>query len=502
MKMFSILRLALAIVLAGALGSVAAQEKPGRAAQHETGKGVLRLLPADAVSDHSIVTGKGKLGYTATAGTLAFYDQSGEQSAAVFYTAYVAKNSDNKGAGGDRPLTFVFNGGPGAASAFLHLGLVGPRILDFGPDGHDAATARLRDNPDTWLSFTDLVLIDPIGTGWSRAVKPDDAKHFWSVRSDADSFAKAIALYVAKNNRAGSPKYLFGESYGGFRAAKVARALQRDQGIVVSGIVMLSPMLEGWLTFGDSESALRAALQLPSLAAAELDRKNAFSRAALAEAEKFAMTDYLVTMAGASPQGAAGKAFYERVAQITGLPVDVVTQARGFVADAFVKSLRPNGKIVSRYDASFAVDDPYPELRSARGSDPILDSITRAYGGAMAAYARNELGFKTEMTYALLASDVTNHWDWHGGRLQASAEDDLRMLLAYSPSFRLLIAHGYSDMVTPYGMTRYLLDHLPPIGPPGRTQLKLYRGGHMLYLDAGSRKAFSADAAEFYRVSE
>ena len=505
MKTTSAMRFALAIIVAGALGSAAAQEKPqdkpqekpARAAQHETGKGVLRLLPADAVTEHSIDTARGKLAYTATAGTLAFYDQSGEQSAAVFYTAYVAK-----GAGANRPLTFVFNGGPGAASAFLHLGLVGPRILDLGPDGRDAATVLLRDNPDTWLAFTDLVLIDPIGTGWSRAVKPDDAKHFWSVRSDADAMAKAIALYVAKNNRAASPKYLFGESYGGFRAAKVARALLRDQGIVVSGIVMLSPMLEGWLTFGDDESALRAALQLPSLAAAELERKNAFSQTALAAAEKFAMTDYLVTMAGAPPQGAVGKSFYERVAQISGLPVDVVTQARGFVADAFVKNLRSDGKIVSRYDATFAVDDPYPELRSSHGGDPILDGVTRAYGGGMAAYARNELGFKTEMTYALLAGDATRQWDWQGGRLQASAEDDLRTLLAFGPSFRLLIAHGLSDMITPYGMTRYVLDHLPPIGPPGRAQLKLYRGGHMLYLDPQSRKAFSADAAAFYRVGK
>ncbi len=502
MKTTSLLRLALAMFLAGALGSAAAQEarkaapqaQPNRVEQHEAGKGVLRLLPADAVTDHSIDTAKGKLAYTATAGTLAFYDQSGEQSAAVFYTAYVAKNM-----GANRPITFVFNGGPGAASAFLHLGLVGPRILDLGPDGHDAATAALRDNPDTWLGFTDLVLIDPIGTGWSRTVKPDDAKHFWSIGADADSFAKAIALYVAKNNRAASPKYLFGESYGGFRAAKVARALQRDQGIVTSGIVMLSPMLEGWLTFGDDKSALRAALQLPSLAAAELERKNAFNPAALADAEKFAMTDYLTTMAGAPPQGAAGKAFFGRVAQLTGLPLDVVTQARGFVENAFVKSLRPGGKIVSRYDATFAVDDPYPELRAARGPDPILDGVSRAYGGAMASYARNELGFKTEMTYTLLSSQVTSGWDWHGGRLQASAEDDLRTLLAFSPTFRLLIAHGYSDMITPYGMTRYALDHLPPMAPPGRAQLKLYRGGHMLYIDPQSRKAFSADAAAFYR---
>jgi carboxypeptidase C (cathepsin A) len=504
MKVSSISRLALAIILAGALGSAAAQEKPqdkpqekpARAEQHETGKGVLRLLPADAVTEHTIDTPRGKLAYTATAGTLAFYDQSGDQSAAVFYTAYVAKD-----VGANRPLTFVFNGGPGAASAFLHLGLVGPRILDLGPDGRDAATATLRDNPDTWLNFTDLVLIDPVGTGWSRTIKPDDGKHFWGIRADADSFAKAISLYVAKNNRGASPKYLFGESYGGFRAAKVARALQREQGIVTAGIVMLSPMLEGWLTFGDDESALRAALQLPSLAAAALERKNTFSPATLAEAEKFAMTDYLTTMAGAPPQGAAGKAFYGRVAQMTGLPVDVVTQARGFVADAFVKSLSPEGKIVSRYDANFAVDDPYPENRSARGPDPILDGVSRAYGGAMAAYARNELGFKTEMTYSLLSSDVTGHWDWQGGRLQASAEDDLRTLLAFSPSFRLLIAHGYSDMITPYGMTRYVLDHLSS-ATPGRAQLKLYRGGHMIYLDAQSREAFSADAAAFYRGAE
>jgi carboxypeptidase C (cathepsin A) len=503
MKTKSILRIALAIVFAGALGSAGAQDAPkaepksppAHSAQHEPSKGVLRLLPADAVTEHSINTPHGKLAYTATAGTLPFYDQSGEQSAAVFYTAYVAK-----GSGKNRPLTFVFNGGPGAASAFLHLGLVGPRILDLGPDGRDAATAQLRDNPDTWLNFTDLVLIDPIGTGWSRTVRPEDGKHFWGIRADADSFAKAIALYVAKNNRTASPKYLFGESYGGFRAAKVARALQRDQGFVISGIVMLSPMLEGWLTFGDDESALRAALQLPSLAAAELDRKNSFTPAALADAEKFAMTDYLVTMAGAPPQGAGGKAFYQRVAQISGLPVDVVTQARGFVENDYVKSLRPGGKIVSRYDAAYAVDDPYPERRGARGPDPILDGVSRAYGGAMAAYARNELGFKTEMTYALLANDVTGHWDWQGGRLQASAEDDLRTLLAFSPSFRLLIAHGYSDMITPFGMTRYVLNHLPA-DTANRAQLKLYRGGHMLYIDPQSRKSFSADAAAFYRAA-
>jgi carboxypeptidase C (cathepsin A) len=495
MKLAFLLRLVSVIFLAGAVGTAMAQDaSPGKAPDKETrrepAQNILRLLPADSVTEHSIATAQGKLAYTATAGTLAFYDQTGNQSAAVFYTAYVVK-------GANRPVTFAFNGGPGAASAYLHLGLVGPRVLELGPDGHDATRATLRDNPETWLAFTDLVLIDPIGTGWSRAAKSDDAKGFWSVASDANAMAKAISLYVAHNNRSGSQKFLLGESYGGLRAAKTARALLRDQGVAVSGIVMLSPLLEGWLTFGDDNSALRAALQLPSLAAAELERKKTFTMEALAAAEKFAMTDYLTTLAGKPPQGDAGRAFYKRVAEMTGLTPENMAQSRGFVND-FVKSLRV-GKIVSRYDADFAIDDPFPERRSSRGGDPILDGVSRAYGGAFADYARNELGFQTEMTYMLLANEVSGGWDWHGGRFQVSAEDDIRTLLAFSPSFRLMIAHGTSDMVTPYGMTRYVLDHIPPIGTPNRAQLKLYRGGHMFYIDPQWRKAFSTDAAAFYR---
>ena len=504
MKAFSILRFALAIFFVASIGAASAQNaakdagkgQPSRSERTTSGPGILRLLPADRVTQHSVDTPDGKLAYTATAGTLAFYDQSGSQTASVFYTAYVAK-------GANRPVTFVFNGGPGAASAFLHLGLVGPRVLDIGPNGRDAARAQLHDNPQTWLAFTDLVMIDPIGTGWSRTVKPDDAKHFWNVRADADAMAKAIALYVAHNSRGASPKYLLGESYGGLRAAKTARALQREQGITVNGIVMLSPLLEGWLTFGDDTSALRSALELPSLAAATLEHKHAFNLDGVIAAEKFAMGDYLTTLAVRPLQGAAADAFYKRVAKISGLPVGTVTRARGFITDSFIKALREkDGKIVSRYDASFAVDDPFPEYRSSQGADPILDGVARAYGGAFADYARNELGFKTEMTYALLANDVTRQWDWKGGRAQVSAEGDLRTLLAFSPSFRLLIAHGYSDMVTPYGMTRYVIDHLPPFSSPGRVRLVLYRGGHMFYIDPEQRKAFSADAAAFYRAAK
>jgi carboxypeptidase C (cathepsin A) len=497
------------IVLAIAATASLAQERGGRDADrngsHEDARqragehreqnapGVLALLPGDSVTEHSLDLPSGKLAYAATAGTFALFDQSGERSAQVFYTAFVAKSANAVA----RPVTFAFNGGPGAASAFLNLGLVGPRIAQFGPDGHDGSKVRLTDNPDTWLPFTDLVLIDPVGTGWSRAAKPDGARGFWAVHSDAESMAKVIALYVAKNGRASSPKFILGESYGGFRAAKVARLLQSEQGIVASGILMLSPMLEGGFQFGGDRFALGAALQLPSLAAAELEREGVFSKEALAAAEHFALTDYLTTLAGPPPQGEAAKRFYARVAKMTGLPVEAIAQSNGFIRDAYVKSLEAGShKIVSHYDATFASDDPYPTSPAPRGPDPILDALVRAYGGAFVGYARDELGFKTDMSYNLLAGDISGKWDWEAGHGQASVNDDLRVLLALTPSFRLVIAHGYSDMVTPYAVSRYVLDHLPPF--EGRAALKLYRGGHMFYLDPNSRKAFGADARAVY----
>lgn len=458
------------------------------------GGGVLNLLPADSVTEHSLNIDGKPLSYKATAGTLSLFGQDGERSAAMFYTSYVAEHP-----AADRPVTFVFNGGPGAASAYLHLGLVGPRILDFGPTGRDGADARLVDNPQSWIAFTDLVVIDPIGTGWSRTTKPEAAKDFYGVQQDTQAMAKAIALYLAHSGRASSPKYLLGESYGGFRAVKVANALQQDQGIVVSGIVMLSPLLEGPLLFGANRFALGAALQFPSLAAAELERKNAFSKQAVRSAEQFAMGEFLTTLAGATPTGSKADEFYGRVAQQTGLPVDTVRRTGGFIHDEFIKHLHENSRdVVSQYDATFAAPDPFPETNALRNDDPVLDGFTRAYGGAFASYARDELGFKTDMTYTLLADDINGKWDWgRGGRSQASATDDLRQLLAINPAFRVMIAQGYSDLVTPYAVSKYVVDHLPD-ALRGRVSFNLYRGGHMLYTKRSSGIAFSEDAKAFY----
>jgi carboxypeptidase C (cathepsin A) len=467
--------------------------EPGQVAD----KGVLRLLPPTSVTRHDIVTDSGPISYTATAGTLSLYDQSGERVAAVFYVAYVA----DKTASIKRPVTFVFNGGPGAASAYLHLGLVGPRLAEFRA-GRERPP-RLHDNPHTWLQFTDLVMIDPVGSGFSRTVKADGGKAFWSVARDAEALSKVIALWVADNQRADSPKFILGESYGGFRAAKVARTLRSNHGIAVAGITMMSPLMEGSFTFGGTRFALGAAMQIPSLAAANLERRGAFTPERIAEAERFALGEYLTTLAGAPPRGDAARAFYARVAEITGMPLDVVTRTRGFIRENYVKHLRAaEGLIVSRYDANFTSPDPNPESATARGPDPLLDTVSRAYSGAMTVYVREELGYKTDMTYVLLSGDANNQWDWGrgGGRDNASVDEDLRTLLTLDPSFRLMVVHGYTDMVTPYSVSRYLLDHLPDFPNPSRAQLKVYRGGHMFYIDDESRLSFTKDARSFYEV--
>lgn len=488
------------LLLAFSLISAPAFAAPPEQARAEPGGsgGVLSLLPPDAVSDHVLNVDGKSIAYTATAGTLNLFGQDGQRSAAIFYTAYVAKNRD-----AGRPVTFVFNGGPGAASAFLNLGLVGPRILDFGPDGRDGANAKLVDNPRSWLDFTDLVLIDPIGTGWSRTVKPDDQNEFYSVESDAESLAKAIALYVAHSGRAASPKYILGESYGGFRSVKVANSLREDQGILVSGIVMLSPLLEGRFVFGGSDDALDAALELPSLAAAELERQNAFSDKAVQDAQAFALNEYLPVLAGSPPSGDAGRAFYGRVAKLTGIPEDVVAKNQGFLGSVYRKhSDGSGGEVASAYDASFLAPDPYPESESEHGGDPILDGFVRAYGGAFSSYARDELGFRTDMTYTLLSTSVNRQWKWGGrndggSRLNAGVTDDLKELLSLSPSFRLMVGQGYSDLVIPFGVNKYVLDHMPSAFAD-RVALKLYRGGHMFYTRPVSREQFTTDAKAFF----
>ncbi|HXY99739.1 MAG TPA: septum formation initiator [Stellaceae bacterium] len=471
-------------------------EKPAAAAPAPS---PVSLLPADSVTHHQVKIGDRQLGYTATAGTLPLRDDKGEKQADIFYVAFTL---DGVGDRTQRPVTYAFNGGPGAASAYLDIGALGPRALDFGAAGlPQPAVDHVGDNPDSWLPFTDLVFLDPISTGYSRAVSEEAAKKLTSVDPDLDALAQIVRLHLARSDRLASPVYLVGESYGGFRAARLALLLAQREGVAPAGVMMVSPVIEFRLMSGDRFDVLPWALRLPSYAAVALDDKHALSPEALGEAERFALGDYLTVLAA----GETGRPenFYRRLAELTGLDEAVVARWGGRVpAGAYVKAMRhAERQIVSRYDGTVAAPDPDPASFYVE-DDPILEGTVAPFTRAFTAYARDELGFATDLSYILLNGELGRHWEWRegnsGDRQSLGAADALARALSLQPKLKVLIAHGFTDLTTPYMMSRYVVEHLPANLTAERVSLKLYPGGHLLYLRTGSRRHLREDAAAFY----
>ncbi len=461
-------------------------------------------LPADVVTTHTLKLPGGELAYTATAGALTLTNDKGEHTAEIFYVAYAKSGVAPE----SRPITFAFNGGPGAGSAYLHVGALGPRVLDYGAGREPPFTSgKIIDNPDTWLDQTDLVFIDPVGTGYSRSsLAPDETrKEFWGVKQDLDSLGQIVRLALAHLERFASPVYVAGESYGGFRAARLPRQLGASQGIVVHGSVMISPVLDMSLIGRDPLNPMPWALRLPSYAAVALEGKGALSPAALKDAEHYALGDYIAALVTPPTDGAAAERFYGTVAQLIGLPEPLVARWRAKVPlGVFVKEVRHgDDAVVSRYDGSVAGADPYPSWYLGDEGDPILAGINAPLTSGFVAYVRDELKFKTDRRYLLLNFDVGRHWDWHTGgggddSDHASAGDDLREGLALDPRLRMLIAHGMTDLQTPYMTSRYVIEQLPAAVTRNRVTLKLYPGGHMMYLRPASRAALHADSRAVY----
>ena len=455
-------------------------------------KGLAALLPADAVTHHTMTLKGRTIGYTATAGTLTLRDEKGEPSAKMFYVAYVADGGDA------RPVSFYFNGGPGAGSAYLHLGAAGPVALTFpAGDPVDGAGATLGPNPDSWLGFTDMVFIDAVGTGYSIPLKPEDApKQFWGVKQDAAAFASAIRLWIDKNNRSASAKYLVGESYGGIRSIKVARALQESQNVILSGIVMISPAIELDL-LGDVDNPVSDAIVLPSFAASALELQHRFDAGSVDAAYRYAFGDYLSVIAGPPMTPDAANAFYAKVASVSGLPETVVAKERGAINPQAHDVRSRGGRLYTLYDDTVSIADPFPEGEDNGDSpDPTLSGFGRAYGNAFAGYAAS-LGFRTDLKYDLLDRAPGSAWDFKDGNdLIARGTPDLRKLLALNPALHVLITNGYFDTVCPFAGSRWLVEHLPV----GRDRIKLavYKGGHMFYTVPESRAALARDAAAMY----
>jgi carboxypeptidase C (cathepsin A) len=482
----SVIRAAIGLALL-ATPAFAADPPPAHAPDKEAASR-LALLPADSVTQHKITLHGSPLAYTATAGTMKLRDPKGDPTAAIFYVAYTLNNPP-----ANRPVAFFFNGGPGAGSAYMQMGAAGPEILNFAP-GHEADGARAvrQSNPDSWLAFTDMVFIDPVGTGYSLAADPKAAAaEFWNVHADAETLAKIIGLWIDKNQRNRSPKFVVGESYGGIRSIKVARALQESQSVILNGIVMVSPLLEEQYFFTDDP--LTYAFWLPTLAASWLERQHKLTPQAADEAYAYATGPYVATLDGVPPTGDAAKAFYRKLADLTGVPEDVVAKQRGMLQPDSHDVKSQDGRLYSIYDMPLSIADPAADGVDPDASpDPLLEGFGRAYGNAFAGYAADTLGFKTDLTYRLLDNDVNEHWDWREGPHHIlSTKDDMKKLLALNPSLQILIAHGYFDTVCPFSTTRWLVEHLP-VGRD-RVTLKVYPGGHMIYTRAAARATLAQD---------
>lgn len=458
-------------------------------------------LPPRVATHHSIVLATRRIDYDAIAEALPLTDRKGAATASIFTVSYIAAAAG----AGPRPVSFVFNGGPGAASVFLHLGALGPKIMETPANGDvPIPPVRLVDNPSSWLAFTDLVFVDPVGTGYSRGEgaekNPDEP--FWDVDADLASLDAVLRLWLTRHERWGSPVYLVGESYGGFRAAAMAERLPRDADVTVSGLALISPALDLSILHPGERDLLAAGFFLPTYAATAAALGVSQSGGDLGAVEHFALSDYLVGLAALPGRPPPEDPFITRVAGMIGLPAEVAARHRGRVPNHVFAAeiVRSRGERVSLYDGT--ITRPAPADRDERAGDPLLQPIAADFGAAFNSYVGDVLGYRTDRPYRVLSREAVRHWDWHGDREAGPtglALAALQAVLLTHPATRVLIANGRYDLVTPYLASRWLVAQLQiPAAVREQIRLRVYPGGHMLYLRPATRAALAEDAARLY----
>ena len=450
-------------------------------------------LPPDSTTKQALALPGRSLAFTATAGSIRLFNDKREPQADIAYTAYQLDGADLN----SRPVTFFFNGGPGAASAYLQLGNAGPWRLAINADAPiSSASPDLQPNAETWLDFTDLVFIDPVGTGYSRfvATGEDVRKRFFSIDGDVNSIAATIRRWLEKYDRLLSPKFVVGESYGGIRGPKVVRELQTHQGVGVKGLILVSPILD-FREFSGS-SLLQYVWSLPTMAAVAREAKGSVTRADVADVERYARSDFLSDLIGGQADAEATTRLADKVAELTGIDRAVSRRLAGrFDGSEFRRELdRRNGKVRGRYDASVSAFDPHPDSSSYHFDDPSGEPLVAPLTSAAVDLTKRKLNWKPDGAYELLSRAVERSWDFGRGLNPPESISQLRQILALDPKLKLLVAHGLFDLATPYFGTKILLDQLPAYGSPERVKFVVYPGGHMFYLRDGSRQAFRTEA--------
>lgn len=462
----------------------------------------------ESVTHHQVAVNGRALKYTANAGTLTIRDVDGKPTASVFYVAYTLDGANPT----RRPITYFYNGGPGSASLWLHMGSFGPMRLQTGnPETIRPAPFGFGPNPDTLLDKTDLVFIDAVGAGYSRPLGDTPNKAFWGVDQDVDAFARAIMRYATKYSRWNSPKFIFGESYGTTRSGALAYELQ-DRGMALNGVVLLSSIMN----YGSRQPGLDQVYinYLPSYAATAWYHNRIQNRPAdvaeiVQQARAFAVGPYASALAkGQMISDAERDQIAQQMSALTGLSPDFIKRAnlRVDLARFQKELLRDRRLTIGRFDSRYTGVDI-----DAAGERPGFDASDTAISGAFIStlhdYLTNELKFRTDMPYRTSAREVNDfEWDWKHRAPGANQPQnnpntavDLSAAMRTNPYLKVLSLNGYYDMATPFFGTEYDLNHMMLEPAQARNvQFRYYPAGHMTYLNPDALRALHADLSGFY----
>src|SRR4051812_31435399 len=458
-----------------------------------------------SITEHETKIGDATIKYKSTAGYMTVKDENGKEKANFFFVAY--EKIESAADRNDRPITFVFNGGPGAAAIWLHMGTAGPKRVKLLEDGQAPAPPyRSVDNQASWLDLTDMVFIDPVGTGYSRPAAGEKGEQFWGVREDVSSVGDFIRLYTTKYERWLSPKFLAGESYGTTRAAALSEYLVDRYGISLNGIVLVSTVLNfGTLAFADGND-LPYPLYLPTYAATawyhkklDKDMQGMELDKLLREVEHFASNDYTMALAkGGALTADERKNVVEKLSRYTGMTQDYIDKADLRIrSDNFRKFLLGDSRqIIGRFDARIKGYDPRP-IGSSPDYDPSLPEYLAIYSATFNDYIRKELKYENDLPYEALAG--LGAWNYgQAGRGYLNVAEDLRTAMMKTPHLKVMFASGYYDLATPYFSTNYTVDHMD-LGKELRENIttQRYVGGHMMYHHQKSLAELKRDIQQF-----
>jgi len=457
--------------------------------------------------EHTLSLNNKNLSYESVTGTLTLKGDDGKERANIFFTAYFLKGV----APDARPISFCFNGGPGSASLWLHMGVLGPKKVVLQDAVYNAPPGRYEDNPYTLLESSDLVFIDPVSTGFSLPVEGVDAKQFHGVEEDIASVAEFIRHFVTKFDRWGSPKFLIGESYGTIRAAGLADKLYEKYYMNINGLALVSACLDLQAMAFDPTNDLGYVLTLPSLAAAaqyqkklapELQAKKL--QELLAEVEEFAIGEYAsALLMGDTLPEAKKQEIALKLAKFTGLsPEHIIQSALRIRCYRYYKELlRNENKLIGWFDARFTGYDQN-QLSEFASYDPSLSAVAGNFASAYLHYVNQELDWKKERPYYVINPSV-NPWNWGYTGLPAgmgylNLTEQLKSAIIKNPTLSVFIASGYYDLVIPYFSTDYTVDHLQlPPALQNNVQRHYYEAGHMMYVHPPSLVQMKKDLSEF-----